>query len=290
MLYQIWSGSLLALDRQRELIFTNVIALAGLAVFAAVLIPPFGAQGGAVASVLGDALLAALIYWRLHRRVGPVMVQAAFLGRVVLAGAAGAAVLVPPRAARSPRRRAVGRRLPRRRPADRDGARPRSIRRFARGGEGQRRRPLRRPSAAPIAPVESLARMPIASTHLSTASNQRIEVIALAVVVCALIFELVRRRRLMERYAILWLLAGATVLVLGLWKGLLTKLSHAVGIYYPPSALFAVAFVFVLAMLVHFSTTISRLSDQNKVLAQRVALLEHERRSGEPVKAPEPPR
>jgi hypothetical protein len=34
--------------------------------------------------------------------------------------------------------------------------------------------------------------------------------------------------------------------------------------------------VFVLAMLVHFSTTISRLSDQNKVLAQRVALLEHE--------------
>jgi hypothetical protein len=101
-------------------------------------------------------------------------------------------------------------------------------------------------------------------------------VIALAVVVCALIFELVRRKRLMERYALLWLLAGITVLVLAVWKGLLTKLSNAVGIYYPPSFLFAVAFVFVLAMLVHFSTTISRLSDQNKVLAQRVALLEHE--------------
>jgi hypothetical protein len=118
--------------------------------------------------------------------------------------------------------------------------------------------------------------MVFATSHLNTASNQRIEVILLALVVCVLIFELVRRRRLMERYAILWLLAGATVLVLALWKGLATKLSHAVGIYYPPSFLFAVAFVFVLAMLVHFSTTISRLSDQNKVLAQRVALLEHE--------------
>jgi hypothetical protein len=116
----------------------------------------------------------------------------------------------------------------------------------------------------------------IVAAHLSTAANQRIEVIVLAVVVCVLIFELVRRKRLMERYALLWLLAGLTILVLGIWKGLLTRLSHAVGIYYAPSALFAVAFVFVLVMLVHFSATISRLSDQNKVLAQRLALLQQQ--------------
>jgi hypothetical protein len=114
----------------------------------------------------------------------------------------------------------------------------------------------------------------LGSTHLSPLLGQRFEVIVLAVVVCALIFELVRRKRLMERYAILWLVAGLTVLVLGVWKGLLTTLSHAVGIYYPPSALFAVAFVFVLVLLVHFSLTVSRLSDQNKVLAQRLALLQ----------------
>jgi hypothetical protein len=98
-------------------------------------------------------------------------------------------------------------------------------------------------------------------------------VILLALIMCGLIFELVRRKRLMERYAILWLVAGTTVLVLGIWQGLLTTLSHAVGIYYPPSALFAIAFLFVLVMLVHFSTTVSRLSDQNTVLAQRLALL-----------------
>jgi hypothetical protein len=121
---------------------------------------------------------------------------------------------------------------------------------------------------------------------LSPALSQRVEVVIMAVIICLLIFELVRRRRLMERYAILWLAAGVTVLVLGLWKGLLTTLAHAAGIYYLPSALFAVAFLFVLVMLVNFSMTISRLSDQNTVLSQRLALLqerlEHGRGDGPP--------
>jgi len=90
----------------------------------------------------------------------------------------------------------------------------------------------------------------------------------------ALIFELVRRRRLMERYALLWLFSTAVLLALAVWRGLLTKLSSAVGIYYPPSALFAIAFGFVLVMLLHFSLAISRLSDQNKVLAQRLGALQ----------------
>lgn len=104
--------------------------------------------------------------------------------------------------------------------------------------------------------------------------GQRLEVIAVAVLICAVIFELIRRKRLMERYAILWFVLGITILVLAAWKGLLTTLSHAAGIYYPPAALFAVAFLFVLALLLHFSTVLSRLSDQNKILAQRLALLQ----------------
>jgi hypothetical protein len=117
--------------------------------------------------------------------------------------------------------------------------------------------------------------------------EQRIEAIGMALIICGLIFELVRRRRLTERYAILWLLAGFTVLVLALWKGLLTTLAHAAGISYLPSALFGVAFLFVLLMLVHFSTTISRLAHQNTTLAQRLALLQErlEREVGRPVNA-----
>ena len=125
------------------------------------------------------------------------------------------------------------------------------------------------------------------TTHLSPALSQRVEVILLAVIICGLIFELVRRKRLMERYAILWLMAGLTVLVLGLWQGLLSTLAHAVGIYYTPSALFAVTFLFVLLLLVQFSITLSRLSDQNTTLAQRVAVLQ-ERLDEESVDAVEP--
>ena len=90
----------------------------------------------------------------------------------------------------------------------------------------------------------------------------------------AVIFELLRRKRLMERYALLWLFASAVLLALAVWKGLLSVIAHAIGIYYPPSALFVIAFGFILVMLLHFSLVISRLADQNKILAQRLGLLQ----------------
>ncbi|MHB8233652.1 MAG: DUF2304 domain-containing protein [Solirubrobacteraceae bacterium] len=89
-----------------------------------------------------------------------------------------------------------------------------------------------------------------------------------------LVFELVRRKRLSERYAILWLLAAVTLFVLAVWKGLLTSLSHDVGISYPPSLLFVVAIGLIAMILLNFSLAVSRLSDQNKVLAQRLGLLQ----------------
>jgi hypothetical protein len=95
------------------------------------------------------------------------------------------------------------------------------------------------------------------------------------------VLELVRRRRLMERYALLWLLSALVILVLASWPGALGRISHAVGIFYPPTALFVIAFAFVLLLLLHFSTAVSRLSDQTKVLAQRLALLEERVRRGE---------
>ena len=91
-----------------------------------------------------------------------------------------------------------------------------------------------------------------------------------------IVFELVRRRRLMERYALLWLFATVTLLALAVWKDLLEEVAAAVGIYYAPSALFAIAFGFVLVLLMHFSLVISRLSDQSKVLAQRLGRLQRE--------------
>jgi len=98
--------------------------------------------------------------------------------------------------------------------------------------------------------------------------------IAATLALLLFVFELVRRKHLSERYAILWLLAATTLFVLAAWKGLLTSLSHDVGISYPPSALFAVAIGLIVIILMYFSLVVSRLSDQNKILAQRLALLQ----------------
>ncbi|HKF80039.1 MAG TPA: DUF2304 domain-containing protein [Thermoleophilaceae bacterium] len=116
----------------------------------------------------------------------------------------------------------------------------------------------------------------------------RIQLVAVVAsgVLLLVVLELVRRRRFLERYAIVWLLSAIVMLGLAIWKGLLSELAKAIGIVYPPNALFVVAFGFVLVLLLHFSLAVSRLSDQTKVLAQRLALLEKrmrdaERRSGE---------
>src|ERR671934_1727633 len=93
-----------------------------------------------------------------------------------------------------------------------------------------------------------------------------------------IVFELLRRRRLVERYALLWLGSSLVLLLLSVWTGLLKIVSDAVGIVYPPNALFVIAFGFVLVLLLHFSLAISRLSGETKVLAQKVARLDKDLR------------
>jgi hypothetical protein len=88
------------------------------------------------------------------------------------------------------------------------------------------------------------------------------------------IFELIRGRRLQERYALLWLVTGAVILLLAVWRDALRLVAEQLGIAYPPSALFVVGFLFILVVLLHYSTVISELAERNVRLAQDIALLE----------------
>jgi hypothetical protein len=121
----------------------------------------------------------------------------------------------------------------------------------------------------------------------------RIQIVAILATsgLLLLVLELVRSRRLLERYALLWLASALVLLALAIWKGLLQKIATAMGIFYPPSALFVIAAGFVLVLLLHFSLAVSRLADQSKALAQRLALLEqrqreHEAAAAEPEESP----
>jgi hypothetical protein len=92
-----------------------------------------------------------------------------------------------------------------------------------------------------------------------------------------IVFELIRSRRLRERYALLWLLTGIVLLALSLWRGGLNTIAGWFGVtQYPPAVFFAVGTFFILVVLLHYATVISRLADQNVILAQRIALLEAE--------------
>ena len=88
------------------------------------------------------------------------------------------------------------------------------------------------------------------------------------------ILVLIRTRRLQERFAILWLLAAAGIVILGLWTDALGVLADVMGIAYPPSALFLIVSAFVLIVLLHSAVVLSRLSGQSQTLAQRLAMLE----------------
>ena len=96
-----------------------------------------------------------------------------------------------------------------------------------------------------------------------------------SVLLLLIVLELVRGRRLKERYALLWLATGGVLLVLSAWRGALNTIAGWVGVQtYPPAVLFAVATLFILLVLLHYSIVLSKLTDENVELAQRIALLE----------------
>jgi hypothetical protein len=117
--------------------------------------------------------------------------------------------------------------------------------------------------------------LPLAAGH-EVGTKAQIVAVIVAGIFLGVVLELVRRRRLVERYALLWMLAAVAMLVLAVWRDGLKTLAHAVGIHSPPNALFLVALGVVFILLLHFSIATSRLSEETKILAQEVARLDAE--------------
>lgn len=108
----------------------------------------------------------------------------------------------------------------------------------------------------------------------------RIQILAVAISVFLIlvVFQLIRRRQLKEQYSLLWFLTAAVILLLAVWDTPLFRISEAVGIATPSNLLFLVAIFFLFMMALHFSLLVSRLTDQSKMLAQKLALMERDLR------------
>lgn len=104
----------------------------------------------------------------------------------------------------------------------------------------------------------------------------RVTLIGLAASVAGLLFvlELVRQRKLREDYSLLWLVTALVLIFLSLSRPLLDSFAALIGVVtYPPAALFLVAIIFMLLILLHFSTVLTRLARENKEIAQQMAIL-----------------
>ncbi len=106
--------------------------------------------------------------------------------------------------------------------------------------------------------------------------RQQAIAIVLAIAVLGIVLELVRKRRLREEYSVVWVVTAVLVLALAVEQRLLRFLMSLFGAQQGNSVLFFCALVFLMLMALQFSVRLSRLTLRNKMLAQRVALLEHE--------------
>lgn len=91
-----WSFALLSLERFRSLLVANTIGVVVVAAGTFALEPSLGARGAAIATVLGEAVLAAVYVAILANADRDLLPRFGFLWKVVLAAAVGAlAVLLP---------------------------------------------------------------------------------------------------------------------------------------------------------------------------------------------------
>lgn len=105
---------------------------------------------------------------------------------------------------------------------------------------------------------------------------QKMLAAVLASALLIFIIETVRRRKLREEYAWLWVLVGIIILTLALWPGLLWAITRMLGIELPVNTVFFFGLMFMVFINLHFSVKISELTNQVKRLAQEVSILEGE--------------
>lgn len=86
------------------------------------------------------------------------------------------------------------------------------------------------------------------------------------------------------KYALLWLGLGIFFIVFTIWPNLLTKLAGLIGVANPVNALFAFLFFFIFVVLISLMSTITRLTNENRKLTQKMALMEKEVSDGQNVK------
>jgi hypothetical protein len=97
--------------------------------------------------------------------------------------------------------------------------------------------------------------------------------IVISVVLILIVLDMVRRRRLREKYSLIWLFAVVAMTILVVWKKLLLSITSLIGATNSSSTLFLFGILFALVILLHLSNKISDFSTQLRILAKEMAML-----------------
>jgi len=104
-----------------------------------------------------------------------------------------------------------------------------------------------------------------------------IQIISIAVSILIILFviSLIRKRKLREEYSILWIVGSLVLILFSVWRGLVDIIADLVGVAYAPAILLLTGILFGVLMFLHFTVVISKQADENKILAQEIALLKN---------------
>lgn len=95
----------------------------------------------------------------------------------------------------------------------------------------------------------------------------------LALVIVVLVVEMLRRKKLREKYAALWLVVGLATLVLAAFPQLLAQTAQLLGVQVPSNLLFSMTILLALGVCLHLSWEISVVEDETRTLAEEAAIL-----------------
>jgi hypothetical protein len=95
----------------------------------------------------------------------------------------------------------------------------------------------------------------------------------LALAIVGVVFEMLRRKKLREKYAALWLFVGMCTLVLAAFPSLLTIVAERAGVQLPSNLLFIISILLLLGVCLHLSWELSVVEDETRTLAEEVAIL-----------------
>lgn len=103
----------------------------------------------------------------------------------------------------------------------------------------------------------------------------KIQIIAIAVSLLFLLYivRLIIKGKLREEYSIVWIVCTAILILFSFWRDGLEVMAHLLGVYEAPNLIFTGAIFAIFIYLLHLSVVVSKLHNQNKKLAQDVALM-----------------